>query len=109
MNRYKVPHHIRVFVKKELMDYKKNIRLLNDLSETSMVNSRGIEVVGKRLFVISQVFENLNEEDRFVAEIIFCQHYTQVGAEVAKGISKAMYYNAMNKVIFLVAKELELI
>ena len=62
-----------------------------------------------RLSQIESVLNSLNEEDREAAELIFIDKYTQAGAEVAKGISKAAYYNAMNKVIYLTAIEMDLI
>ena len=72
-------------------------------------NTREIILIKSRLTQIETVFEKLNKEDREAAELIFLDHYTQAGAEVAKGISKAAYYNAMNKVIYMTAREMELI
>lgn len=105
MSNYKVPWHVRQFVKKELMDYKSNKKLVKKLKG----NTREIILIKSRLTQIETVFEKLNKEDREAAELIFLDHYTQAGAEVAKGISKAAYYNAMNKVIYMTAREMELI
>ena len=105
MTRYKLPWHIRQYVKTELLDYKTNRKLLSNLNG----NTKALLLAEKRLMQIDRVLENLNEEDRDVAEIIFFEKYTQAGAETAKNVSKAMYYNCMNKVIYLVAKEMELI
>lgn len=105
MTKYKVPWHIRQYVKAELLDYKDNRRRLDSLTG----HTRTMLLAEKRLTEIDKVLESLNEEDREVAEIIFFDKYTQAGAEVAKNVSKAMYYNCMNKVIYLVAKEMELI
>jgi hypothetical protein len=63
----------------------------------------------KRISQIENVLQSLNTEDREAAEIIFIDKYTQGGAEVAKGLSKAAFYNAMNKIIYLTAKEMELL
>lgn len=104
-NKYKIPWHIRQYVKTELLDYKANRRRLNELKGTT----KSILLAEKRLGQIDKVLESLNKEDRDVAEIIFFEKYTQAGAETAKNVSKAMYYNCMNKVIFLVAQEMELI
>lgn len=104
-NGYKVPWHIRQYVKAELMEYKANQRFL----KACKGNTRAILLAQTRLNKINAVMERLNKEDKDVAEIIFFEKYTQAGAETAKNVSKAMYYNTMNKVIYLVAKEMELI
>lgn len=104
-NTYKLPWHVRQYVKAELMEYKGNKKLLAKCQG----NTRTLLLIQNRLEKIEAVFEALNEEDRDVAEIIFYYKYTQAGAETAKSVSKAMYYNTMNKVIYLVAKEMDLI
>lgn len=105
MTKYKTPWHVRQYVKTELLEYKTNRKLLNQLKG----NTRTMLLAEKRLTQIDNVLESLNKEDRDVAEIIFFEKYSQAGAETAKNVTKAMYYNCMNKVIYLVAKEMELI
>lgn len=105
MTKYKLPWHIRQYVKTELMEYKANRKILAQLKG----NTKTILLAERRLRQIDTVLDSLNKEDRDVAEIIFFEKYSQAGAETAKNISKAMYYNCMNKVIYLVAKEMELI
>lgn len=104
-NKYKVPWHVRQYVKKELMDYKTNKKLVAKYKG----DTRGLILANMRLAQIDNVFNSLNKEDREAAELIFIDKYTQSGAEIAKGLSKAAFYNAMNKVIYLVAVEMELI
>lgn len=104
-NKYKMPWHVRQYVKTELMDYKTNRKILDRLEG----NTKALLLAEKRLKQIDKVLDSLNEEDRETAEIIFFEQYTQAGAEMAKNVTKAMYYNCMNKVIYLVAKEMELI
>ena len=104
-NKYKVPWHVRQYVKKELMDYKSNKRLVAKYKG----DTRGLILANMRLTQIENVLNSLNKEDREAAELIFIDHYTQSGAEIAKGLSKAAYYNAMNKVIYLTAIEMDLI
>ena len=104
-NKYKIPWHIRQYVKKELMDYKANKKLISKYNG----DTRGLILANMRLTQIDNVLQSLNKEDREAAEIIFIDKYTQSGAEIAKGLSKAAYYNAMNKVIYLVAVEMDLI
>lgn len=100
-----MPWHVRQYVKTELMDYKTNRKILDRLEG----NTKALLLAEKRLKQIDKVLDSLNEEDRETAEIIFFEQYTQAGAEMAKNVTKAMYYNCMNKVIYLVAKEMELI
>lgn len=104
-NKYKIPWHVRQYVKKELMDYKSNKKLVAKYKG----DTRGLILANMRLAQIESVLERLNKEDREAAELIFIDKYTQSGAEIAKGLSKAAYYNAMNKVIYLVAVEMDLI
>lgn len=104
-NNYKLPWHIRQYIKQELLDYKSNRKLLNSCKGST----RALILAEKRLYQIDKILEALNEEDREVAELIFFDKYTQAGAETAKNVTKAMYYNTMNKVIYLVAKEMDLI
>lgn len=100
-----MPWHVRQYVKTELLDYKTNRKILDRLEG----NTKALLLAEKRLKQIDKVLDSLNEEDRETAEIIFFEQYTQAGAEMAKNVTKAMYYNCMNKVIYLVAKEMELI
>ena len=104
-NKYKIPWHVRQYVKKELMDYKSNKKLVANYKG----DTRGLILVNMRLNQIENVLDRLNKEDREAAELIFIDKYTQSGAEIAKGLSKAAYYNAMNKVIYLTAIEMDLI
>lgn len=104
-SKYKIPWHIRQYVKCELMEYTNNKRLL----ATFEGDTRTLLLAHKRISQIENVLQSLNTEDREAAEIIFIDKYTQGGAEVAKGLSKAAFYNAMNKIIYLTAKEMELL
>lgn len=104
-NKYKIPWHVRQYVKKELLDYKSNKKLIAKYKG----DTRGLILANMRLKQIENVLNSLNKEDREAAELIFIDRYTQSGAEIARGLSKAAYYNAMNKVIYLVAVEMDLI
>ena len=104
-NKYKIPWHVRQFVKKELMDYKANKKMIRNYKG----DTRALLIAHNRINQIEKVLNSLNKEDREAAELIFIDQYTQSGAEIAKGLSKAAYYNAMNKVIYLVAIEMDLI
>ena len=103
--KYNTPWHVRQYVKKELMDYNHNKKLL----EQYKGDTRGLILANTRLAQIESVLNRLNREDREAAELIFIQKYSQSKAEVTKGISKAAYYYVMNKVIYLTAVEMDLI
>lgn len=102
---YKLPWHVRQYVKKELMDYKGNKRLIQKYKG----NTRGLLLAKVRISQVESVLERLNKEEREVAEAIFIDQYTQAGAETALHVSKSAYYTTMNKVIYLTAREMELI
>lgn len=106
MNKYKIPWHVKQYVKRELMDYKANKRLLAKTQNTD--NSRGLILARLRIQQIENVMERLDKEDKDAAEIIFIDQYTQAGAEML-GMSKSAFYRAMDKIIFLTAKEMDLI
>ncbi len=101
--KYKLPWHIKQYVKTELMDYTATKKLLKEVKDT-----RALLVATKRVEIIERVFARLNTEDRKVSDLIFIKHYSQAKAET-EGIGKTTYYNVQNKVIYYTAKELELI
>jgi hypothetical protein len=87
------------------MEYKSNKKLM----ENYKGDTRALLIAATRINKIEKVLNGLNREDREVAEMIFLKHTSQSSAEINKGISKAAYYNAMNKVIYLTAVEMDLI
>lgn len=103
--RYKVEWHIRHYVRTELQDYNKNKRML---SESKTIDTHTRLVVSDRLSRIEYALSLLNEEERAVADLIFNKRYTQAKAEL-EGIGYKQYYNTMNKTIYMVARELDLI
>lgn len=104
-NKYKIPWHVRQFVKKELLDYKANKKLIKNYKG----DTRGFLIASTRICQIDKVFNNLNSEDKEIAELIFFEHYTQAKAETTKHIPKSLYYTVMSKIIYLTAQEMELI
>ena len=101
--KYKLPWHVKQYVKTELMDYTATKKLLKEVKDT-----RALLIATKRVEIIERVFARLNTEDRKVSDLIFIKHYSQAKAET-EGIGKTTYYNVQNKVIYYTAKELELI
>ena len=66
-NKYKIPWHVRQYVKKELMDYKANKRRIAKYKG----DTRGLILANMRLAQIDNVLNSLNKEDREAAELIF--------------------------------------
>lgn len=107
-NRYKLPLHIKNYIKKELYDYKKNKNKLKELYSNN-TSSRTILLITQRIQNIEKVFNNLSKEEQKLIEKIFFEKCNQTYMEVNYYVSKDMYYNTMNKTIYLVAIEFELI
>ncbi len=102
-SRYRISRPLRVYIKAELMNYRQVKNLLKDIKDT-----RALLIATKRVEAIERVFNSLNPADREVSDLIFVEHYSQAKAECAN-ISYKTYYNVMNKVIYMTAKEYELI
>ena len=107
-NKYKLPIEVRNKVKQELYEYKKNKKRLENINEDTGIDTRALLIAYKRIEQIETVLNSLNKEDREAAELIFISKCKRERAEVEQGISKAAYYNVMNKVIYLVALEMDL-
>ena len=102
-NRYKISRPLRNYIKAELMNYTQVKSLLKDIKDT-----RALLIATKRVEAIERVFNSLSPADREVSDLIFISHYSQAKAECIN-ISYKTYYNTMNKVIYLTAKEYDLI
>lgn len=107
-NKYKIPLHIRNYVKNELYDYKKNKNKLN-MIQSNYTSSRTLLIINQRIHNIEKVFNNLSKEEQELAEKIFFEKCNQIYMETQYYISKDIYYNTMNKTIYLIAREFELI
>lgn len=109
---YKIKYHLRNYIKQELYDFNQNKKILNDLqkkisSTNSMVNSKTILILAKKVNNIERVYEKLTKEEQELFDIIFLKGCNQLYAKTYYNVTKDMYYNAMNKIIYLTAKEYE--
>lgn len=77
----------------------KALKLTNELS------TRAIIIAKRRIDYIENAIKRLNDEDKQVFELIFRDGYSQIKAEISKGISKDTYYSVFNKIIFYTAIE----
>lgn len=108
-SKYKVPAHIKKYVKVELYNYQKNKKLLKAMQEKELTSTHAMLVAELKIKQIETVFERLIPEQRHIAEVIFFKHYTQTQAQRLEYISYDSYYWTMSKVIYLVAEEMDLI
>lgn len=106
---YKVPDHIKNYVKVELYNFTKTKKLLKDMRNNKLVSSQSLLIAEQKVAQIETVLDRLNDDQREIAEAIFIKHYSQQKAEVEAYISYDSYYWTKNKVIYLVAKEMNLI
>lgn len=111
MTKYKLPLHIKNYVRQELYDYNKNKKKLIELQSkvNSEISTKTILIATQKINQIESVINKLNLDEKELIEIIFFKRINQVKAESFYYISKMAYYNAMNKMLYLTALEFDLI
>lgn len=109
--KYKLPLHIKNYVKQELYDYKTNIKFIQQLQskQSNEIITKTLLIATQKINLIENVLNNLSNEERELVEIIFFKKTNQVKAELYYYISKDAYYNTMNKMVYLTAIEFNLI
>ena len=107
-NKYKLPSHLRHYIKNELYDFKKNKEKIDKIHLTD-TSTRTLLIATQRIQNIEAVINDLSKDEKEIARKIFFEKCNQVYMETNHYISKDMYYNTMNKVIYLVAKKMDLI
>lgn len=133
---YKVPYHIREYVKKELYHYWDNSKELEELEADIIDESpappdgqprgtgtgnpterKAIKInermstkrmikIEKNIAAIERAFKRLPDEEMKVVELIFKKGQSQIYTEVNNNVSKDTYYNIMNKTIYITAIEM---
>lgn len=106
-NKYKLPLHIKNYIKTELYDYKKNKKLINNINNNTSTRTYLLAI--QRINKIDKVYNSLSREEQESVKKIFFEKHNQVYAETHDNITKDMYYNIKNKMIYLTAIEFELI
>ena len=104
--KYKLPLHIKNYIQTDLYDYEENKKIIKKLENKS---TRSILLSIQRLNKIEKVYNKLSPEDRDAVKKIFFEKHNQVYAEMNDNITKDMYYNVKNKMIYLTAIEFDLI
>ena len=108
---YKLKYHLRNYIKQELYDFNKNKQILKDIQKNIIkgytINSQATLILSKKITSIERVYNSLNKEEKELFNIIFEKGCNQLYAKTYYNITKDMYYNAMNKIIYLTAKEYE--
>ena len=69
------------------------------------LSTRAIIQATRRIHYIDNAMKRLNPADKEVVEMIFKEGYSQIRAEIDKGISYDTYYNVFNKIIYFTALE----
>lgn len=106
---YKVPAHIKKYVKVELYNYEKTKKLIKSMRSSKLVPTHSLLIAERKIAQIDTVLNRLNEDQQKIACIIFFKKYSQAKAQMEEYISYDSYYWTMNKVIYLVAEEMDLI
>lgn len=131
MSYYKIDSHIKKYIKTELYNYEKNKKKIDEIrddiiNETpyndgqpkgnttsdstaikadKLLTTRAILIATEKVKNIDRALQKLNEEERKDVELIFFKGHSQAYAETYDNISKDMYYNLMDKMIYLTAIE----
>lgn len=111
MKKYKLPLHIKNYVRQELYDFKKNKKMIEELQKrnSNEIVTRSLLIATQKINSIEIVLKNLSSEEKELIEIIFFKKTNQAKAETYYYISKDAYYNIMNKMLYLTALEFNLI
>lgn len=107
---YKIKYHLRNYIKQELYDFNKNKQILEDLQKnlsSQLINTKSILILTKKINSIQKVYDSLVPEEQELFDIIFNKGCNQLYAKSYYNVTKDMYYNAMNKIIYLTAQEYE--
>lgn len=108
---YKLKYHLRNYIKQELYDFNKNKQILKDIQKNitnnTTLNSNTLLILTKKITSIEKVYNGLNTSEKELFNIIFCKGCNQLYAKTYYNVTKDMYYNAMNKIIYLTAKAYE--
>lgn len=129
---YKIPFHIKEYIKNELYSYVDNKNLIEELrvniteespppadgqprgNQTSnptegkairLTNTRTLLIAEKKVQQIERALSRLVPEEQEVVDIIFVKGHSQIYAQMHDNVSKDSYYNAMNKMIYYTAIE----
>lgn len=131
MSYYKIDKHIKSYIKKELYNYETNKNKIkemraniieesgfndgqpkgNETSDTTgrktekLLTTRALLIATGKVDKITRALEKLNEDDNELFRIIFTEGRSQVYAEMNYNISKDMYYDFIDKIVYLTAKE----
>ena len=109
--RYKLPLHIKNYCKQELYEYRKNKKMIENIKNQSRTEiiTRTLLIATQRVNEIENVLKKLSKEENELVEIIFFNVTNQTKAETFYYISKDAYYNIVNKMLYLTAREFNLI
>lgn len=129
---YKIPYHIKEYIKNELYSYVDNKNLIEELRRDTLeegtlppdgqprgnqvsspterkaiklTSTRTLLIAEKKVKQIEKARNRLIPEEQEIVDIIFIKGHSQIYAQMHDNISKDSYYNAMNKMIYYTAVE----
>lgn len=131
MSRYKIDKHIKKYIKTELYNYENNKKKIeeirrniidesayndgqprgNTISDTTsrktdrLLTTRAILIATEKVENINRALEKLTDEEQKDVKLIFFKGHSQGYMEIQHNISKDMYYDLMDKMIYLTAVE----
>lgn len=133
--KYNVPLHIKTMIKKDLYNYEYDKKTLKDLEDEIIFQSgspdgqpkgnklikttenkalklscsRDILIVRKRITHIENALDRLDDGEKDIVESIFFKGHNQAYCETHEYITRDVYYHILNKMVYLTAKEYDLI
>ena len=131
MSYYKLDKHIKKFIMSELYNYEENKKKIENIREDiidesgfsdgqprgnktsdtvankaeKLLTTRAILIATEKVNNIDRALKKFNKQEQKDIENIFFKGHSQIYAEMNDGISKDMYYNLRDKMIYLTAIE----
>lgn len=101
----KLPKETKKYLERELRQYKENKKRLQQLLSSKKANMRVVLFLENRINNIEAVIRQLDSFEKEVFDMIFIKRYDWLYCKEIKNIGKYTYYNILNKIIYMLAKE----
>lgn len=105
MSTYKLSKESKKYYERELRQYKSNKKRLKQLLANKNVSTRTLLFLENRINNIEEVIKQLNPFEKEIFDMIFIKGYDWLYCKEIKNIGKYTYYNTLNKIIYMLAKE----
>lgn len=101
----KLSKESKKYYERELKQYKENKKRLQQLLSSKKANMRVVLFLENRINNIEAVIRQLDSFEKEVFDMIFIKGYDWLYCKEIKNIGKYTYYNILNKIIYMLAKE----